>query len=118
MLVAYDLGNGRTVYRMSRKAEPDARSSLPCPQIMKPFAEPVRSMADGKYYSDAASLRRSYRADGNPRGIEFTEIGDYDAPIKPERKRVTKEECNELLTKFEQQAASGTLPKLPGIEPV
>lgn len=117
-LVEFDLGNGRKVYRHPKEPVPDARSSLPCPQIMKPFAEPVKSMADGKYYSDPASLRRSYRADGNPRGIEFTEIGDYEAPIKPPRKGVTKEECNELLTKFEQQAASGTLPKLPGIEPV
>lgn len=118
MLVEYDLGNGRKVYRFPKEQPEAARSSLACPQIMKPFAEPVRSMADGRYYSDAASLRRSYRADGNPRGIEFTEIGDAELPIKPPRKGVTKEECNTLLTKFEQQAASGTLPKLPGIEPV
>lgn len=114
----FTLDNGRSVYRKVEQRPIGEKSEFPCPQIMKPFAEPVRSMADGKYYSDAASLRRSYRADGNPRGIEFTEIGDYEAPIKPPRKGVTKEECNELLTKFEQQAASGTLPKLPGIEPV
>lgn len=112
-LVEYDLGNGRKVYRQPPKPRPDAKSDLARPQIMKPFAEPVQSMADGNYYSDAASLRRSYRADGNPRGIEFTEIGDYDAPIKPESKGVTKEECNHLLTKYEQMVASGTLPPMP-----
>ncbi len=119
--MAYDwftLDDGRSVYRKVEQQPRGERSSLAFPQIMRPFAEPVRSMADGKYYSDAASLRRSYRADGNPRGIEFTEIGDAELPIKPPRKGVTKEECNTLLTKFEQQAASGTLPKLPGIEPV
>ena len=117
-LVELDLGNGRKVYRFPKEPVVRARSDLACPQIMKPFAEPVRSMADGKYYSDAGSLRRSYRADGNPRGIEFTEIGDAELPMKPPHKGVTAEECNQLLTKYEQQAASGTLPNLPDIVPV
>lgn len=117
-MVEVDLGNGRKVWRFPKDRTQAARSDLACPQIMKPFAQPVMSMADGKYYSDAGSLRRSYRADGNPRGIEFTEIGDAELPTKPPHKGVTAEECNELLTKYEQQAASGTLPKLPGIEPV
>lgn len=71
----FDLGNGRQVFRKV-KPPPVERSSLPCPQIVRPFAEPVQSMADGKFYSDAASLSRSHRASGNPHGIDFIELGN------------------------------------------
>lgn len=85
-----DLGNGRQVYRKVAQRRPDKRSSIPCPSIIGTFRDPVKSMADGKYYTDAAGLRRSYRAANNPHGVDFIEIGDADitkfTPPKRDRK--------------------------------
>lgn len=72
----HDLG-GRKVYRKVPDAR-QGRSDFPCPRIMRPFAEPVQSMADGKFYDDPASLRQSYRADNNPHGVDFIEVGNED----------------------------------------
>ena len=57
---------------------PVQRSSLPCPMLVRSFANPVKSMADGKYYDDPASLRATYRAENNPHGVDFTEVGNED----------------------------------------
>lgn len=78
------LPNGRSVFRRIEQAPPVARSSFPCPRIMSDRIEPVQSMADGKTYDSLSALRRTYRADGNPFGETFTEVGDaeisYQAP--------------------------------------
>lgn len=70
-----DLGNGRKVYRKVT-ASHGQRSELACPQIVKPFAEPVQSMADGKWYSNPRDLENTYKASGNPRGEEFIPLGN------------------------------------------
>lgn len=71
----FDCGNGRQVYRKVK--EPTAkRSDLACPMIVKPFSEPVQSMADGKFYDTPRDLERTYRADGNPSGQEFIPLGN------------------------------------------
>jgi len=55
---------------------------------------PVRSMADGKLYTSKSALRRSYRASGNPRGVQYDEVGNDPArfrqpdPPKPDPKAV------------------------------
>lgn len=53
-------------------------SKFPVPYIVRPFPDPVQSMADGKYYTDAASLRATYKASGNPQGVDYIEVGDED----------------------------------------
>src|SRR3546814_10948027 len=35
---------------------------------------------DGKIHDSLASLRRTYRADGNPQGENYVEIGDQELP--------------------------------------
>ena len=57
---------------------PQATSSLPCPKVIGSFDQPVQSMADGKWYSNARDLRRTYKADGNPQGVEYNEVGNED----------------------------------------
>lgn len=52
------------------------RSGLPCPMLVRAFAEPVQSMADGKFYDTPRDLERTYRADGNPSGQEFIPLGN------------------------------------------
>ena len=89
-LVEYDLGNGRKVYRLPPKPRHEGRSSLPCPRIVRPFSSPVQSMADGKYYDDPHSLRQSYKAQNNPQGVDYVEVGNEDitsfTPPKRDRK--------------------------------
>lgn len=53
------------------------------PFVIGDGMDPVQSMADGKMYDSKAAIRRSYRADGNPRGIEFEEIGNDPERLRP-----------------------------------
>lgn len=110
--MSYDwfaLPNGRSVYRKVEH-QPRARSGLACPMIIKDFDEPVQSMADGQFYSNKAALRRTYRADGNPQGIEYQEIGTGDTRSGPEHKKITHEEVATLLDKAEAKIARGEIP--------
>lgn len=80
------------------------RSDLPCPQIVRPFSEPVQSLADGKYYTDPGSLRKSYRADGNPHGVDFIELGNEEVKPAPEPKsdiRAIKEDIRQGVADYE-----------------
>lgn len=115
-LVEYDLGNGRKVYRVPKAVEPSKRSDLPCPRIVRPFSEPVRSMADGKLYTDAASLRSSYKAENNPHGVNFTEVGDEDLskfdPPKRDR-RANRDAIERALSDVENGRAPPVLTEAP-----
>lgn len=99
-----DLGNGRKVYRKVGPMSRGPRSDLACPQIMKPFAEPVQSMADGKYYTSKTELARTYRASGNPSGQEFIELGTETAkateyvPDAQERRAHVREAIRDVVT--------------------
>lgn len=85
-------GRKRLVDISKPKPTPPARSSLGFPMILSGgFDEPVQSQADGKYYTSKAALERSYRADGNPQGVEYACIGDK--PVTPyERPTPTAED--------------------------
>jgi len=52
------------------------RSDLAAPMLIRPFAQPVQSMADGKYYDTPGELSRSHRAAHNPHGQDFIELGN------------------------------------------
>ena len=71
---------------------PVARGAFPCPMLALDTCAAVRSMADGRVYDSKAGLRRSHRADGNPAGRDYTEIGDapveVQAPPKPDRRAI------------------------------
>lgn len=75
----FDDGRGRKTYR--RVPRPNLnRSDLPCPMLITDTIDPVQSMADGNYYTSKQALRRTYRADGNPQGIEYVEVGNDQKP--------------------------------------
>lgn len=71
-----DLGNGRKLLRKVGPMSRGPRSDLACPQIIRPFAEPVQSMANGKWYDNPRDLENTYKASGNPRGEEFIPLGN------------------------------------------
>lgn len=66
--------------RQQRIRASSQRSGLACPMLVRPFAEPVQSMADGRFYDTPRDLERTYRADGNPRGEEFIPLGNETMP--------------------------------------
>ncbi len=71
--------DGRSYHRDLERAEHPARSSFPAPMIRRDSIEPCLG-ADGKMHDSLASYRRSLRADGNPRGENFIEIGNESLP--------------------------------------
>lgn len=93
---------------------PAPRSAFPLPMIRSDAIEPIQSMADGVTYESLSSLRRSYRADGNPQGIEYQEIGNEKRtdPVMP---KVTEQECADLLDQHEAAMARGQVPEMRSI---
>lgn len=88
----FDIGNGRQVYRRIAPAN-SGRSPLACPMVITDAIAPTMSMADGQVYTSKSALRRTYRADGNPQGTEYVELGSEPvsetfrgAPQRDERK--------------------------------
>ena len=113
----YDLGNGRQVYRRVRDESPVARSDLPTPMLIRDFDEPVRSCADGKWYTSKRDLAASHRASGNPHGVDFIEIGNEKQEF---REFVPDEEKLRLLPGFLAIAivTAGALPAFGPARPV
>jgi hypothetical protein len=101
-----DLGNGKKVFRRIIVRE-NRRSDLAIPMLVRDFSEPVQSMADGNWYSNKAALRKTYRADGNPQGVEYAEVGTNDTRTGPEHKPVTHEQAAELYDKAEAAIIRG-----------
>jgi hypothetical protein len=51
---------------------------MPCKPLIlvNDTMEPVKSMADGKYYTSKAALRETYKPSGNPQGESYIEVGN------------------------------------------
>lgn len=62
--------------RQRQPRGPVQRSGLPAPMLVRSFAEPVQSMANGLFYDTPRDLEKTYRANGNPRGEEYIPIGN------------------------------------------
>lgn len=76
------------------------------------FDQPVQSMADGKYYESKAALRRTYRADGNPQGHNYIEVGNTDL-TKTERPKRDREADRQAFLRAEAEVKSGKInPKI------
>lgn len=60
--------------------KPDNRSGLACPMLIRDFDEPVQSCADGKYYTSKRALAATHKANGNPHGQDFIELGNEEMP--------------------------------------
>lgn len=93
-----DMGNGRTKIRFV-SPEPkrnNFRGSFPMPMMIRSFDEPVQSMADGKWYSNPSDLRRSYKAENNPAGVDYIELGNEEMTYTPEPEQTRGELKNEI----------------------
>jgi hypothetical protein len=76
--------DGRKYLRKRERPEPPPRSAA----IARDSIDPCRG-ADMRMHDSLSSLRRSYRASGNPQGVEYTEIGNetIKAPEPPRTDR-------------------------------
>ena len=70
--------DGRTIFCDVTPKPRGPRSDLARPMLIRDFAEPVRSAANGKYYTSKRDLAASHRASGNPHGIDFIELGNEE----------------------------------------
>lgn len=75
-----EIGPGRKrLVDLNRTYTPPKRSSFPAPAIRRDSIDPCLG-ADGKMHDSLASYRRSLRAEHNPRGENFIEIGNEELP--------------------------------------
>lgn len=82
-----NLGNGRTRIRFvpaTVRHESKRNPSLAIPMMVRSFSEPVQSMADGKWYDTPADLYKSYKAENNPAGVDYIELGNEEVTYTPE----------------------------------
>lgn len=93
-LVAYDLGDGRTVYRFPKDHGPPKRSDLPTPYVSIDTMDPVQSQLDGKMYDSKSALRATYKAAG------VVEVGNDPARLRP--KQPTKPDRQEIRKALEK----------------
>lgn len=111
-----EVSPGRSVFRKVHDGPAPQRSAFPCPRLVRPFREPVQSMADGKYYDDPASLRATYRAGNNPHGVDFVEVGNEDittfTPPKRDRK-ANRDAIERAISEVESGNAPPIMTQLP-----
>lgn len=101
--------------RERRARDAPARSSLPCPQITRQFAEPVQSQANGKWYDNARELSASHRASGNPQGVDYIELGNERVEWKPAE--FSEKERREDIRRSLHDVMSGNVsPEIASIE--
>lgn len=99
----FDLGNGRKVLRKVRE-HTEARSHLACPMLVRSFAQPVQSMADGKWYDTPRELENTYKASGNPQGEEYVALGNDSmktveyVPDAAERRADIKQAVHDVMS--------------------
>ena len=103
----FDCGNGRKVYRRIPEPKP-GRSDLPMPMLVRDFAEPVQSMADGKWYTSKRALAASHKASGNPHGQDFIELGNETMPWVEHQTSET--ELRDNIREAMQDVKEGRLP--------
>lgn len=84
----YTIMGGKLVDKHTGEAwtpDPNAPVCRPLVMASDTLDQPVKSMADGKYYSSKAALRSTYKPSGNPDGVRYIEVGNDQptAPVKP-----------------------------------
>lgn len=112
----YSNGKGRSVYRPVPQDTKQAKSGLACPFMILDTIDPTVSQADGKEYTSKAALRATYKAENNPQGINYIElgtekIGDFTPPKRDPMKSL------EAIERAEADVAAGRAPDIGTIDP-
>lgn len=103
--------NGRSYHRSLERASPSARSSTP--SIRRDSIEPCRGM-DGRMHDSLSSYRRTLRADGNPQGENYIELGNES--LSPVTYDFDKAARREDIRAALQDVKNGRVPPLTVLE--
>jgi len=104
-----DNGRGRQI-RKRITNEVIAVSDFPCPRLMLDETPPLTSMADGKIYTSKAAMRQSYKASNNPKGINYTEVGDdksFTSPTPKPLKRADRADIKDTIERAKADVNRG-----------
>ena len=99
---------GTLVKRYGVPRVPVARGHYPTPMLIGDTIPETQSMTDGKYYTSKSAMRASYRADGNPQGMEYVELGNEKLP---EPDRSTPPVDRNLIRKAAEDVRDGNIPE-------
>lgn len=69
--------------RERRQSAPPNRSHLASPRLVRPFSEPIQSMANGQWCDTSAELSATHKAANNPAGVDYIELGNERVEWKP-----------------------------------
>lgn len=110
----YKLDDGRDVYRFPPKPVA-AKSEFPMPMIRFDTIDPIQSQADGKMYDSLSALRKTYKADGNPQGKDYIEVGNEDTTKFEKPKRDTTKAL-EAIERAEADIIAGRAPDVGTVD--
>jgi len=110
-----DLGDGRKVYRRVGPMCHGPRSDLATPMLVRAFAEPVQSMADGRWYDTPRDLEATYKASGNPLGQEFVALGN-ESPKVAEYTPDPEQRVADIRQALEDVKSGNVAPEIAAIE--
>lgn len=103
--------NGRSLHRSLERAPPPARSSTPA--IRRDSIAPCLGM-DGQTHDSLSSYRRTLRADGNPQGENYIELGNES--LSPVIYDFDKAERRDHIRAALQDVKNGNVPPLTVLE--
>lgn len=106
--------DGRSILRRVGRHTESARSDFPAPMIRRDSIDPCRG-PDGRVHESLSSLRRSYRADGNPQGETYHEIGNdviAPAPLPQFDRRQRRDDIRAAISDVKE----GRVPPLAVLE--
>lgn len=100
--VEYLPGRKRLVDLNRPKPAPVAKSDFPCPAIHSDnLLTPLQSMADGQWYDSKSEMMKTYRADGNPQGVNYEVVGDtqIEPYSRPSRTKADDEATHAAISR-------------------
>lgn len=105
--------DGRKCLRKLERPAPAARSSFPAPMIRRDSIDPCRG-PDGRMHESLSSYRRSLRADGNPQGENYYEIGNEE--LKPDLPKFDQKARRDDIKAAIEDVRNGRVPPLTVLE--
>lgn len=100
-------GRKRLIHLDQPERPPVARSSFPAPAIRRDSIDPTRG-PDGRMHESLSGYRRSLRADGNPQGENYIEIGNEE--LKPVEHKFDRKERREDIRAAIADVKAGRVP--------
>lgn len=84
-------------YVVEARAKSD---TIPVPFFISDTIEPLVSMADGRTYSSKSALRSTYKASGNPDGVNYVEVGNEPIREDPRQQSTVTETLKRVKEKL------------------